>query len=301
MSGQQHPDLMSDSDLRHQAPRPRIAPRLLMLLLLCFGLTVQLPASAIVVRHDTGYSGFLARESDYPAVFPLFVAQGRKTCVATLISQRWALTAAHCASETPLAERLQQNDEYPVTIAGHQFFVEQLVFHPQWSAPSGRVFDPAQIDLALIRLHADVTHIDALPLYAAQDELGQVMTFLGWGYSGIGRTGINTNDGRLRFARNQVSAAGLQLYFQFNDPAGPDSLAVDFEGIPGLGDSGGPALMATGDSYQLAGIAVGELEQSVDHALKQSTGRYGATVVYERVSRHIDWIRQVTESDAGAD
>ena len=258
------------------------------------------PASAIVTRHDTGYSRFLARESDYPAVFPLYVEHRQKTCVATLINPRWALTAAHCASQTPLLAMMQTQGRYPVTIAGQPFTVDQLIFHPDWSAPVDTVFDPQQIDLALIRLETAVTHVDSLPLYDADNELGQIMTFLGWGYSGIGRTGIAVNDGRLRFARNEVSRADQQLYFQFNDPESLVSGAVDFEGIPGLGDSGGPALITVNGGSQLAGIAVGELQQGVNNELDHATGRYGATVVYERLSHHIGWIRQVLATDLAA-
>ncbi|MDO8907178.1 MAG: trypsin-like serine protease [Pseudohongiella sp.] len=271
--------------------------QLLQTVVLCLCAGAMLPASAIVTRHDTGYSRFLASESDYPAVFPLHVEQQRKTCVATLISQRWALTAAHCAGQTPLNEQLQATGSYPVTIAGQQFSVDRLVFHPAWTEAATDVFDPDQIDLVLLRLDADVAHVRFIPLYAGDQELGQILTFLGWGYSGIGRTGISVNDGRLRFAHNRVSAADRQLYFRFNDPQGPGSLAVDFEGIPGLGDSGGPALMTGGGLLQLAGIAVGELEAGANNHLKQPGGRYGATVVYERVSRHIDWIWQVIAAD----
>ena len=263
-----------------------------------FGVGAVLPANAIVTRHDTGYSRFLARETDYPAVFPLHVNQQRKTCVATLIAPRWALTAAHCTTQTPLRAALQAGEHYSITIAGQQFAADRLVYHPAWSVTADRVFDPQQIDLALIRLTTDVTHIASLPLYAADDELGQIMTFLGWGYSGIGRTGTSVNDGRLRFARNAVSQADRQLYFEFNDPDGPASEAVAFEGIPGLGDSGGPALITAGGAIWLAGIAVGELVPGGMTELPLAAGgRYGATVVYERISHHIDWIRQVMAAD----
>jgi len=255
---------------------------------------LAMPAHAIVIRHDTGYLGFVARASDYPAVFPLYTQEnGYKVCVATLIHERWAITAAHCAEETPLAATLGKAQSFVVSIAGTEIQVDQLVLHPSWPDHPGSRFDKTQVDLALIRLNVAVNEISPIPLYKASDELGQTATFLGWGHSGTGRTGLSENDGRLRFAKNKVDVAQEQLQFVFDSPDGPDNVAVDFEGVPGLGDSGGPAIVTVDGMLWLAGIAVGELEQSPG----MPTGLYGARVVYERVSRHVDWINKVMHAD----
>lgn len=248
---------------------------------------------AIVTRHDTGYTRFFARESDYPAVFPLHVTGRQKTCAATLIHARWALTAAHCAQETPMQETLATEGLYPVSIAGQRFNIDRLVFHPAWPGLADSTFNPEHIDLALIRLDADASHITPVDLYESDQELGQVLTFVGWGYSGIGRNGLQVSDGRLRFARNTVMVAGDQLQFEFDDPGVPGTRAVEFEGVPGLGDSGGPALLPVESGMQLAGVAVGELMDANDPEAWRRSAHYGVTVVYERISRHVDWIRQV--------
>lgn len=255
---------------------------------------IVIPAHAIVYRHDTGYAGFVASEADYPAVFPLYTQKnGFKICVANLISRNWAITAAHCAEQTPLATSLLSADSFEVTIGGTAFLVDQVVTHPSWPGNPGSLFDEAQVDLALIRLAASVDDVEPLSLYDAEDELSQVFTFLGWGHSGTGRTGLSANDGRLRFARNQVADAEKQLLFVFDSPDGPASLAVAYEGIPGLGDSGGPALVRRNDRWSIAGVAVGELEQIAGNP----TGLYGATVVYERLSLHREWVMQVIGSE----
>jgi len=255
---------------------------------------IVFPAHAIVYRHDTGYAGFVARTADYPAVFPLYTQKnGFKICAATLIAKNWAITAAHCTEETPLASSLLEAADFEVIISGQPFLVDRLVIHPSWPGSAGLSFDVSQVDLALIRLARPVVNVEPLSVNDANDELGQVFTFLGWGYSGTGRTGISVNDGQLRFARNKVEESREQLLFRFDNPDGPDSNAVAYEGVPGLGDSGGPALVLRDNNWSIAGVAVGELEQIAGNP----TGLYGATVVYERLSRHREWVMRVIDTE----
>lgn len=251
------------------------------------------PVHAIVIRHDTGYNRYLASETDYPAVFPLDIRDQRKICVATLITERWAISAAHCAQETALLESLRTGQPYSVQIAGETRLIAEVHFHPAWTGVSGPQLSGDEVDLMLLRLHEPVSGIQPVSLYRDNKEMGQLVTFLGWGYSGVGSTGIRVDDGRLRFARNTVAEADVWLRFVFNDPAPVDSLAVDFEGIPGLGDSGGPALLWGSEVPVLLGVAVGELSS----AERQRQGLYGAVVIYERLSRHLKWIDSVTHAN----
>lgn len=258
-------------------------------------LLASVPAAAIVMRHDTGYAQYLATEGDYPAVFPLERHDRRKVCVATLIAARWAVTAAHCVEETALYEAWREKRPYAVMIGANTYFVHRVHFHPRWPGAAGTEWQRGQVDLALLELESAVSGVTPVELYPADDELHQVVTFLGWGYSGIGSTGIRNNDGRLRFAKNTVSRADGQLRFTFDDPSSPDSAAVELEGIPGLGDSGGPALVEQNGQQWLLGVAVGEMDQG------QRQGLYGATVLYERMSLHRHWVEKVLDSFATLD
>src|SRR5690554_2542419 len=260
------------------------------LLIVCLALMVNVPATAIVMRHDTGYSQHLASETDYPAVFPLERHDRHKVCVATLVDARWALTAAHCVEETALYDAWRQDQPYEVQIGAASHSVSGVHFHPQWPSAAGHTWKRGQVDLALLELDRAVLDVEPVALYTDGDELGQIVTFLGWGYSGIGSTGLRTNDGRLRFAHNTVAEANEQLRFVFDDPVLVDSKAVEFEGIPGLGDSGGPALLEVDGQLILLGIAVGEMDRG------DRQGLYGATVLYERVSRHLHWVEKVIDS-----
>jgi secreted trypsin-like serine protease len=252
--------------------------------------SVGLPANAIMMRHDTGSERFVARESDHPYVFPLKQEAGRKICIGTLIAPEWAITAAHCIQESGMADALRNSAAFTVQIAGSEFQVAKVVVHSLWNGSTGDLRDPAEVDLALIQLSQPASHVQPIPLYDKFDEMGQVVYFLGWGYAGTGNSLRRFNDGRLRRAQNTVAAADTQLRFHFDDPTERLSRAVALEGIPGLGDSGGPAILNAGGNNSLAGVAVGELNQG------RRAGAYGAVVIYERISRHRVWIDETLQA-----
>ncbi len=248
--------------------------------------------NAIVIRHDTGYSQYVASESSFPAVFWLEQRSARKVCVATLIHSEWALTAAHCVEETDIRNHIQRAGQYVVHIGGVLAGIDRVVMHPNYAFRYDEAKFDQEVDLALLHLSASLPLPAPLALYRHDDEQDRVATMLGWGFSGLGTTGIQRDDGRFRQARNLVSEAQSRLRFDFDDPRLPGSQAVDLEGIPGLGDSGGPALLPSDQGWHVAGVAVGEVA-AVD-APSGVQGLYGAVGVYERVSAHVEWIDAVT-------
>lgn len=260
--------------------------RLLAIGLLCLvGFAVVYPSQAIIIRHDRNYASYRARESDFPAIFYLERQGPRKVCVATLIDRRWAITAAHCAAETGLHEALESGADFIVSIAGRQQRIDQLVIHPQYQPGL-----PTEVDLALLRFERPLDLPSPVSINVDIEESGQVVSLLGWGFFGLGTSGRQYDDGQFRLATNRVEQAGRRLRINFDDPRTPDSGALDLEGMPGLGDSGGPALLLDGDRWLLAGVAVGEI---MDETFSEETqGSYGAVAVYERVSRHLQWIRR---------
>lgn len=268
-------------------------PRRLLLttLLLAEAIAIGNRAHAIVIRHDTGYARHVARETQFPAVFWLEQRAARKVCVATLIHPQWAITAAHCLEETSLLQVLVTDGEYPVHIAGETHSIDHVVIHPEYQYRYSATEADREVDLALLRLTSPLPYPIPVGVYRDRDELDRVATFLGWGYFGLGTTGIQVDDGRFRLARNTVSTAAGRLRFDFDDPRLPGSRAVELEGLPGLGDSGGPALLETAEGWRIAGVAVGEIGVTSDLARRQ--GLYGAVGVYERLSGHLEWIESV--------
>lgn len=257
--------------------------RLLMVLVLLVPIA---SSQAIIIRHDKADSRYRADETRYPQLFFLHSRFNNKVCVATLVSPRWAITAAHCTRETPLLETVSRQETFGLTIARKTVRADQVVLHPL----SDTGDELQNVDLALIHMTEDVVHVIPAALNAHRDESDQVFALLGWGFSGIGTRGLQGNDGRFRRAENRVSTAGQWLEFLFDDPRDSGSQALDLEGIPGLGDSGGPALQETDDGLVVVGIAVGELEEGES---PDRQGRYGTVQLYERISSHMEWIEKV--------
>ena len=248
----------------------------------------------IIVRHDVGQSDYETSSTDYPAVFFLERQGSRKVCVATLIHQQWALTAAHCAEETMLGATVAEGRRFAVQLAGENREIDLVINHPNYQP--GATDD---VDLALLRFRSPLPFPRPVPLNSETNELNQVVTIIGWGYFGVGTLGRQYDDGRMRLATNRISRAERYLRFIFDDPRDRGAESLPTEGTLGLGDSGGPALLSTRGGPRLAGIAVGQIT-GPDYE-EETQGRYGSIAVYERLSSHIKWIETVVGSEVPFD
>ena len=248
-------------------------------------LTVTI-SEAIIIRHDTGSGSYLVNSVDYPAVFFLERQGARKVCVATVIHRQWAITAAHCLNETMLGETLAEGRRFGVELVTGTREIDLAIVHPDYGQAAA-----SDVDLALLRFKVAESLPRPLALYAVSDEAGQEAALLGWGFTGLGTTGRQYDDGRLRRAMNRIEQSGNRLRMRFDDPREADGAALAMEGTIGLGDSGGPALLESEGLIVLAGIAIGEVQAASYSEERQ--GEYGAVTVYERISRHLDWIQAV--------
>jgi len=254
----------------------------LLIAVLTTGLT-----QAIIIRHDVAPALYEVRESDYAAVFYIEQQGARRVCAATVIHARWAVTAAHCTEQTSLGSAIKNGLQFAVLVNGQPREIDAMIVHPEYDQASR-----SDVDLALLRFEQPATDPLPMPLFTGDDELHQEVSLLGWGYYGIGTTGRQFDDATLRLANNRVEDADRRIRILFDDPhQRPESAALRLEGMPSLGDSGGPALIRTVTGYSLAGVAVGEL-RGEDYS-EQSQGNYGSIAVYERISRHLDWIEAV--------
>ena len=242
---------------------------------------VSMPSMAggIVIRDDVPDAAYLAHESDFPGLFPIYrIKAGHKECIATVISAEWAITAAHCARDKRLLiETGLGGQGYAVQLAGKTVRIVSVVHHP--APEAGRA-----PDLALLRFSAPVTHVAPIPLYRSDDELGRVVVMPGWGGTGNGKTGLGPEDGLFRVGENVVDRVEEgRLWWKFDAP-GTHSPALTLEGISGPGDSGGPALIKMPAGWAIAGVSSGQ--DTKDGA----EGLYGVEEVFVRVSAFASWI-----------
>lgn len=244
---------------------------------------------AIIIRHDVAPNRYEISDRDWPAVFFLERQGRRKVCVATVIHPQWAITAAHCLAETSLQSTIANGRRFAVELTGGLRQIDRVSIHPDYDLSSS-----TDVDLALLRFHQPSDSPQPIPINMQESELNQVVSILGWGYFGLGTTGRQHNDGSLRLATNRVSDAGRRLRISFDDPRERNNDSLDLEGLPGLGDSGGPALIESSNGFSIAGVTVGEV-QGVDFS-EETQGKYGSVAVYERLSQHLDWIEAVIGS-----
>ncbi|MEY4871549.1 MAG: hypothetical protein RLZZ563_879 [Pseudomonadota bacterium] len=154
-------------------------------------------------------------------------------------------------------------------------------------------------DMAIVVLDAPVTDAGPAPkLYAGDQELGEVLTIVGYGSRGIGSVG--EEDAYYDFDV-EPPAAARNVVDEVDGENGENNLIVDFdseeadsnvmgdanpidplEGILGSGDSGGSAWIET-----TSGWAIAATNTWGDDAV------YGSISGFSRVSTQLDWIGSI--------
>ncbi len=255
---------------------------------------VAFSSQAIIVRHDVRADAYEVSARDYPAVFFIEKQGNRKVCAATVIHPQWAISAAHCADETTLGDTIANRRRFAVEVGGKTREIDAIIRHPDSDVNSS-----SDVDLVLMRFREESNSPSPYPLQLDSDELGATVRLVGWGYFGLGLNGRQFDDGKMRMAKNVIDYAQARLRIRFDDPGLSGDAPLDLEGMPSLGDSGGPALLESATGLVLAGIAIGEIK-GPDFS-EETQGKYGAVAVYERLSNHLTWIETVIGSKAPFD
>uniref|UniRef100_A0A3Q3FRT3 Peptidase S1 domain-containing protein n=1 Tax=Kryptolebias marmoratus TaxID=37003 RepID=A0A3Q3FRT3_KRYMA len=229
-------------------------------LMLSFSLSRKVPVSRIV-------GGQTAREGEWPWQVSLHFDRSKHTCGASVLNNRWLLTAAHCV----------QDDRH-------------IRSEPNRQADWTCVFFSFDNDLALMKLDSDVSlnqHIwpICLPSSTYDFPAGQEAWITGWGTTQEGgEVSLLTCpcSAQVRIINSTVCRGLMQD--QITD--GMLCAGVLKGGVDACqGDSGGPLAVTnpSGRVFQAGVVSWGE-----GCALRNKAG------VYTRVTKFCDWIKQQT-------
>lgn len=246
--------------------------------------TLHTPANSIILRHDVPSDQYLAQS--WPEAIVDMPGEGH----GVLIAPEWVVTAAHVIFGDYRGRSL--------TIAGENYEIESVIFHPGYSRPPAGIFTghsaPSQAylrgnhDIALVKLAKPVL-AKPMPIYRGEDEADKRFEFFGRGSTGVGLSGqIARSGGTMRHAENMIESDDQQwLFYEFD--AGGEGLPR--EGIQGDGDSGGPAIIDLDGQPALAGLVSWD---TYDGDLDQfQGGLYGMGGALVRMSYYAEWLDEV--------
>jgi secreted trypsin-like serine protease len=197
------------------------------------GLLASTQSAAISSGEPPGEAEFAA---DFPWAVVLVRDDAPGICTGSLISPRYVLTAAHCASEGLTVLFGSRSREGARRVA-----VREVIRHPRYSN------DPIAYDLGLLRL-ARPLRLQPVPVASRAESWdlvrpGATATILGWGATAAG---VAQPDILLRadFRLTDLRIIGTHIAY-IARPAGPCG-----------GDSGGPLLVSGHDGHAvLVGVA----------------------------------------------
>uniref|UniRef100_A0A3Q3AGE6 Peptidase S1 domain-containing protein n=1 Tax=Kryptolebias marmoratus TaxID=37003 RepID=A0A3Q3AGE6_KRYMA len=226
-------------------------------------------------RSSRIVGGQTAREGEWPWQVSLHFDRSKHTCGASVLNNRWLLTAAHCVQDDRHI-RSEPNRQADWTCVN----IQQIIAHPNYNKVS---FDN---DLALMKLDSDVSlnqHIwpICLPSSTYDFPAGQEAWITGWGTTQEGGE-ASLQKAQVRIINSTVCRGLMQD--QITD--GMLCAGVLKGGVDACqGDSGGPLAVTnpSGRVFQAGVVSWGE-----GCALRNKAG------VYTRVTKFCDWIKQQT-------
>ena len=281
-------------------------------------MTVPFIASQAKEKNDTNaqnvdvskiINGNAGSVSTYPWMGFLADSFEEQYCGASLISETWVLTAAHCfLNEAGDAVDIQTGAESIVVLNSDSAGtfdsnaeigqIGQIIVHPDYNPDQSSSDNVDDKDIALVELTAAVNLQPVKLLSAANSALvAETQTLiLGWGTTAVDEvenTGINPSDVLLTANQQIVSRADCESVYGSGVGGITDFMicagALEEGGTTDTcqGDSGGPMVVANGNDFVQVGIvSFGGTETG------PACGDPDAPGVYASVSALADFIQQ---------
>lgn len=264
--------------------------------------------SALSRRHDVSDQQYLQLAQDYPSVGRFL--NGFSNGSGVLIAPQWVLMASHNV--------MFQTAPFAFEIGGRTYPIDWSKRH--FAALPGPGAADFTFDIALAHLAHAVTHVAPAHVYGGNEEVGMVVTLVGYGLPGDGVHGVPLHGAQTykRAGQNVIEAighfdgravtvdtSGRLLFYDFDNPASVTEARNWFDGsntplalesMATSGDSGGGVFAATPTGRQLIGIHSGVFPG----VAAGPSHTYGMLSRNVRVSSFLPWI-QATMSRFAAD
>ena len=245
-----------------------------------------------MIRHDTNVTKYieLGNQPQYQCVGRYSISEDSEDYAAgVLITPKWVLTAAHFVEDSSVWK------------FGETFYAtKRIVKHPKLK-PNAQETQWDGWDMALVELAEPVWDIKPASRYYGHQELGRVITKIGFGYLGDGASGLSTPRVQKKLGgQNTIEAIGGRfegrafstdvLVCDFDSPSSSESnhfgsaepLELEIGGSKG--DSGGGTFMQENGQFFLVGIVSGALNREI---------KYGSVMALARVTTANEWIDSV--------
>jgi len=211
------------------------------------------------------------------------------TCGASLVSSRWAVTAAHCVvdkSNTPNlpsqmsvifgANNFETNDGNP-----ERYEVAQIIIHESYDPDLTKIYN----DIALLYFSSDVAidnqYVKTIDMVdEGEDAAGYPCAISGWG---LLQGGTRNTPKTLQYIRTEVMSSSSCSQWIYNYH-GSHICTMKAGSSACQGDSGGPLACYMGSSYKLVGAA----------SFVYGNCDTDKPSVYSSVAYNRDWIRGYT-------
>jgi secreted trypsin-like serine protease len=252
------------------------------------GLVASAAAAAAVFVAPSAFAivGGTTANDSYPFLVELTLSGSKHgipdlhRCGASLVTDRWAVTAAHCVAAAPMDELVARVGSNDRTQGGEVRQVAEVIVHPGYDAPDDGVLVN---DIALIRLSAPVS---AAPIAVAAQtpRPGTHTRILGWGKTCTKDPECNDKPTLLQQLDTTIAEP---TFCNKIDPAA-ELCTGDPAGGSGAcqGDSGGPQIIPTGyGRWELVGITSRDGQGSTTCAQHPS--------IYVSAPAYAQWITEV--------